>query len=456
MYAAPIDRKRLTDALKELQEAFGLSDDHFIRTENVGIRKAHPFKLYIGESSHEPFYVYLFETGRSQQMKIEIDSVDEGGDFFTPVNPQYFGTVQNLAYPFNEWLGAGRFLAAVKFYFLLGLKIGLYAKDPGFTVTKSWCRDLQGACDDLIAAYEEIARGKHGKGNSKSHKRRVPSTKSLSSPLTSDMPPKPRQPNMEAKKKKGAMEHRDDADDQQRQDLSPPHHGPQHLGYPPPFYDQPPPPSYFPTHPQFAPHPLGYYPPPQGYTNTFPQDHQYPQDYYNPPPFAVSSQYGSPAPSARDNEPRPPPLEGNRPPPSRKKSKKSMQKLTTPSTEMAAPTRARMKSDTSNSQPTSKPKAKIRHTSLDLEGELDDAARILERAGTERRPSTSATQQHKVASDLSSLEEEYRNLYQQREDVQTRMNAIRDRLTAEEYRDLVKKAEKPELTKFQGEDEGDD
>lgn len=40
----------------------------------------------------------------------------------SPYDGTYYGGVKNLAYPFNALLGAQRFIAVVKWYFLHGLR----------------------------------------------------------------------------------------------------------------------------------------------------------------------------------------------------------------------------------------------------------------------------------------------------------------------------------------------
>jgi hypothetical protein len=73
-------------------------------------------------------------------------------------DPMYFGSVRKVAFPFKEFEEASRFVALVKFYFLLGHRAGLYTTNPGFTMSKSWRQDLYDACDDIIKAEARIAR----------------------------------------------------------------------------------------------------------------------------------------------------------------------------------------------------------------------------------------------------------------------------------------------------------
>jgi hypothetical protein len=92
-------------------------------------------------------------TGARKQYKIELCSVDTGRIIdYPPIDAQWFGTVDDLAYPFNAFLGAAHFTAVVKWYFLLAFGAGEFDEDPGFNVTESWRKELQSACDELIAA----------------------------------------------------------------------------------------------------------------------------------------------------------------------------------------------------------------------------------------------------------------------------------------------------------------
>jgi len=379
------DPRHLAQALKELQDNFKLSneqlaalpalddvdlvpqnDSHFIQTEDVGLRTAHPFKLYIGESNGSPFYVYLFEQGRRRQMKIEIDSVDEDGGSFWPVDPQYFGTVQNLAYPFNEWLGASRFLAAVKFYFLLGYRLGLYDKDPGFSVTKSWRNDLQGACNDLIKANEEIAREERVKKDKASGKQRAPSTQPPSPSLDQDMRPQARQSptDRESRNDMGNEEE----DEHQRRGRLAPHHSPHRQGFPPPFHSPPPPPGYYPPQPYFGTPPPGYYPPPPGYAGTPPPNFRYPPGPYPPPLHPAGSQYSPPGPHAGDEEDRLSPSYDELQLP--KPRKKGHRQSTVARSKTPAPVKAGKRPEA----PSHKLKAQSRSLSIHSECELDETA----------------------------------------------------------------------------------
>jgi len=66
----------------------------------------------------------------------------------------------------------------------------------------------------------------------------------------------------------------------------------------------------------------------------------------------------------------------------------------------------------------------------------------------ERLPATEPDAKTDVKFDQTPLEEKYKELYQQREIVQARMNAIRGKLTAQEYQALVRKIENPQLAKL--------
>ncbi|KAF3053328.1 hypothetical protein E8E11_011040 [Didymella keratinophila] len=91
--------------------------------------------------------------GERKQYKIELCSVDAKDETtYEPMDAVCFGTVNNLAYPHNSFLGKARFVAVVKCYFLLAFRAGEFDEDPGFAVTTTWQNDLKGACDELIAA----------------------------------------------------------------------------------------------------------------------------------------------------------------------------------------------------------------------------------------------------------------------------------------------------------------
>jgi hypothetical protein len=278
MSSPTIDPQRLDDALKDLQDEFELtdkqiaalpglddielipqSDSQLIHTHDVGIRSAHTFKLFVGEYNGDFFYVYLYKQSRTQHMKMEIGSVDDEGNDYTPIPPEYFGSIRNLAYPYNEWLGADRFKAAVKFYFYLGYKVRLYNEDPGFTVTKSWRKDLQGACDDLIAANEEMARGKCKKEIAAARKQRD---------RTPPPPPESRSRNRQHSEfvmSKKNMERNND-EDEDDWGTPPPPLGANATQFLPQYFGAPPPHSTYPTYHSLVPGmelPLrGNYPPP--------------------------------------------------------------------------------------------------------------------------------------------------------------------------------------------------
>lgn len=179
-----VDPRRLSEALARLQAQCQLTDrqltalptlaevtlipqhDSHLIVSAAGVRPAHPFKLFVGQMewkmegkvSHDNAYVYLFK-GRGKQMRMEICSPDADGRW-APFEATYFGSLKHLAYPFNEWISAPRFIAAVKFYFMLAWESALFTENPGFEVTNSWANDLHGACDDLIEAKrrERVSR----------------------------------------------------------------------------------------------------------------------------------------------------------------------------------------------------------------------------------------------------------------------------------------------------------
>lgn len=129
------------------------SDSRLIEHAQPGVFTYHPYKLFIGEYKNDPFHAYLTRRGLRKQYQIELCSVDtKNRTHFEPMAATWYGTVNNLAYPFNTFLGTARFVAVVKWYFLLAFRAGEFHEDPGFSVTASWCKDLQGACDELIAA----------------------------------------------------------------------------------------------------------------------------------------------------------------------------------------------------------------------------------------------------------------------------------------------------------------
>jgi hypothetical protein len=310
-----VDQKRLSKMLEELQEEFELndeqvaalpvlddidlipqSDSHHIQTEEVGVRTAHPYKLFIGESKGEPIYVYLFKQTRARQMKIEINSVDEDGESFWGLDPQFFANVDNLAYPFIEWEGIGRFFAAVKFYFLLGLRVGLYPDDPGFSMSKTWRGDLQGACNDLIKANELIAAEERAKKTARSGKQHRPPPQPRLPPPSpeKDVRPQASQPPVD-KMPKRALE--DYQYDRPMRQWAPPHYP----AIPQPLYGTPP----MQAEAHYASHRFGTPLPhdgalPPGYGDTPP-----PAIYYSPGPNgfhssrqSVGNPYGSPAPGS--------------------------------------------------------------------------------------------------------------------------------------------------------------
>lgn len=133
-------------------------DCHLIEHVDLTTGTYHPYKLFIGETGGDHMHVYL-RTGNRGGYKIEISGVDlEKASHYEPMDEQYFGNVMNLAYPFNTFLGTGKFVAVVKWYYLLGYRTGMYDEDPGFSPNSSWRRDLQGACNELIEEMENEER----------------------------------------------------------------------------------------------------------------------------------------------------------------------------------------------------------------------------------------------------------------------------------------------------------
>ncbi|KAF9695271.1 hypothetical protein EKO04_006819 [Ascochyta lentis] len=143
------------DALPPLSEVdlVRQNDSHLIEHATLPTSTYHPYKLFIGEVNNDAFHVYLYRaTGSKRQCKMEITSVDlDSRSHYDPIEAIYYGTIRDLAYPFNSFLGAARFVAVVKWYFTVGLRTGVFDEDPGFALSSSWRRDLQGACNELIA-----------------------------------------------------------------------------------------------------------------------------------------------------------------------------------------------------------------------------------------------------------------------------------------------------------------
>lgn len=129
------------------------SDSRLIEHAEPGVFTYHPYKLFIGEHNSNPFYAYLYIKGGRKVYQIELCSVDTAtGSHYPPIEANWYGTVNNLAYPFNSFLGVARFVAVVKWYFLLAFRAGEFEVDPRVKMTPSWCSGLQGACNELIAA----------------------------------------------------------------------------------------------------------------------------------------------------------------------------------------------------------------------------------------------------------------------------------------------------------------
>lgn len=131
------------------------NDSHMIQHAELTPLTYHSYKLFIGESHNDLWHVYLYRSGNRRQYTMEITSVDLADrTHYEPCDTKYYGDVKNLAYPYNTFLGAARFVAVVKWYFTLGFRVGLYDEDPGFLPNITWRRELQGACDELIAEME--------------------------------------------------------------------------------------------------------------------------------------------------------------------------------------------------------------------------------------------------------------------------------------------------------------
>lgn len=245
-------------------------------------RTPHPFKLFIGrqfklKDNHEEWrdcFAYLLKNGKSA---FQI--------FLTGLHPEhywlaetldYFGSVKELAFPFIECLSGGRFIALVKFFFLLGHRVRLYTGDPGHAVAKTWRTDLQGICDDIIAAEADIVKEKHEEN--RKERLEQPNQQALSrtpaQPRPTRLPPRP--PSLSSRKQSlirqsvtpntPSVRMKDGSDEyEQRRDraIQPPSFSPHDHGSRPraPGHYQPPP----------YPPPLGYHQPPPSYgTMTFP------------------------------------------------------------------------------------------------------------------------------------------------------------------------------------------
>ena len=126
------------------------NDEHRIPTLSPIKRTAHPYKLYISNHKDERRYVYLFRRGRGRSMVLKIAGENDEQGYYDQWGPMYYHSVDELAYPFNETTSEPQFRALVRFYFILGLKIGRYTEDPEFTGTTKWHKDLRAACDVLI------------------------------------------------------------------------------------------------------------------------------------------------------------------------------------------------------------------------------------------------------------------------------------------------------------------
>lgn len=285
-------------ALPTLNEVDLIPQDEsrFIRTIPHGARKAHPFKLYIGESEGKSYHVYLFEQAVNGPMKMEIHSVDEEGNCETPLDVKWFGTVKELAFPFNEWLSSSRFTAAVRFYFMLGYKSELYADDPGFAVTKSWIKDMQGACDDIIKANSQLSdeqkEKKRVEKTATAHKPRAQSSRAPAPTPGNDMHPPARHAPADKRHEKYTEDRNDDAA-QPSWGYPPPRQNPPHTAYPPPFYGHPQTHGYYPPPVHFTTPSLGFHAQYPVYANAPPPNFQYPNMYPQPRSLSVDSRSAS-------------------------------------------------------------------------------------------------------------------------------------------------------------------
>ncbi|KAJ4318748.1 hypothetical protein N0V94_004262 [Neodidymelliopsis sp. IMI 364377] len=105
------------DALPVLSEVdlIPQSDSHLIMHTAMAPFVYHPYKLFIGEIDKARFYSYLSRTARGKRYKIEIAGVDSKSENHRePWDATYYGSLKDLAYPFNEFLGTARFVAVVR------------------------------------------------------------------------------------------------------------------------------------------------------------------------------------------------------------------------------------------------------------------------------------------------------------------------------------------------------
>ncbi|KAF2854203.1 hypothetical protein T440DRAFT_514933 [Plenodomus tracheiphilus IPT5] len=263
-------------ALPTLDEITLIPQDDSDRIENIaGVRAAHPFKLFIGE----------------MEWKMRCNKTLESAHVYMFTNQAiYYESVTDLAYPFNEWYGTPRFIAAVKYYFLLGWEAGLYDERPAFKITNSWVAGLQGACDDLIKANVEMEtekrEAKEVKESSESpppvglaRKNTVLEAQLGRLKTSRSGVAAPNSPSMVRNKTEGMTEKRPSEHMEEQPNFYPPHHSPYHPMPSPHGF-----PGYFPMYAMPPPFPPSYYihaPVPQGHKHST----EMPGLYYSPQPL---------------------------------------------------------------------------------------------------------------------------------------------------------------------------
>ncbi|KAH4155263.1 hypothetical protein HBH98_128830 [Parastagonospora nodorum] len=442
--AANTAQQQLIAALKKIQKDFGLSDAQIqalpklddiqieeqkdsdsITFDDMKNRTAHPFKLFIGRQLKEKddgdewrdCFAYLLKNGKSAFQIFLTGLYPE--HYWLAGTPDYFGSAKELAFPFNECLGGSRFIALVKFYFLLGHRVGLYPADPGHAVTNTWRKDLQGICDDIIVAEAGIAkenREKDGKQRLEQPNQQALSRTTAQAPPT-QLPPPPSSSRRQSLKKPSvttntpAVRMEDDGSDEyeQRRDraMPPPSFSPYEHGskprapghYQPPPYLQPfgyrqPPPSYGPM--PFPP-PIGYNP----YTG---------RRYSAHPPIAAEGFGSSERMSSRSSDHMPPPSRPEQP-------------TATPSSRSRNSSASRHSDNSLKSHP------------VVMLNNLDQAALDAERTGVYLPSSLVAAQ----------LVEEHEQLYQQREQIKARMDAITAQIPVADRQAMVRRLENVQL-----------
>jgi len=457
--ATTVPQQQLIAVLTRIQKDFGLSDAQAqalptlddIRIEeqtdsdsitfnDLKSRTPHPFKLFIGRQLEEDddedewrdCFAYLLKNGNSS-FQIFLTGLNSE-HYWLASPPEYFGSAKDLAFPFNECLAGSRFVALVKFYFLLGHRARLYTADPGHAVTKSWRKDLQGACDDIIAAEAEIAKGKQEKVRKRRPEQpnqQAPSRTPAQARPTRLPPPAPVQPaRLQSPKGQSVTQNtksvrmndgRDEFDRRRDRPMPPPSFSPHEHNSRPRAPDRYQPPPHQP--------PLGYHQPPPGYgTMPFP-----PPAGFNPytghpysahPPGAEDRLGSSERLSSRTSDHMPPP---ERP-------------------TATASSRSRNSSTSRHSDNTRRSHPVVTLNNLDPAALLVQPAektdhlanfthRDAERAGIYLPSSLSSAQ----------LVEEYERLYHQREQIKTRMDAITAQLPVEDRQAMVRKLENVQL-----------